>query len=294
MPRTVDGKPLEMLLNPLSVPSRVNNSLVYELLLGKAAAKRGEPYKIPGFTPKGTKWHDFVEQELKKNGLSSTEEVFDPMENKKLEQPITVGSGFVQKLSHTSESKMSVRGQGSYDVNFQPLKGRDELAKSKRLSGLESNSLLSSGAYNVLREGSTLRGSRNDDYWRTLRMGHEPQEPGQPFVFDKMKALLTGSGYAARAIPGTNKERLGFYTDKDLEKQHPLEVVNGDIVDINNMEPVKKGLFDPALTGGGKFGYITLPYRMPNPAAESVIMKLLGLSEKRLRAILAGEEELND
>lgn len=295
MPRTVDGRPLEMLLNPLSIPSRVNDSLLYELLLGKAAAKNGQPYKLPGFIPKGQKWYDFVQQELQKAGLSDTEEVFDPQENRKLENPITVGNGFVQKLSHTSESKLSSRGQGSYDLNEQPLKGRDEAAKSKRQSGLEINALLSSGAYNVTREVSTLRGQKNDDYWRQLRMGYEPQEPGRPFVFDKLRALLTGSGYAARALPNTpGRERLGFYTDRDLDKHNPLEVTNGDILDLNSMEPVKHGLFDPALTGGAKFGYIALPSRMPNPAAESAIMKLLGLTQAQLRAVLAGEEELND
>jgi len=293
MPRTVDGKPLEMLVNPLSIPSRVNNSLLYEVLLGKAAAKNGAPYKVPSFTPKGKKWHEFVEQELQKAGLQKTDEVFDPVENRKLENPITTGMGFVQKLSHTSESKMSVRGQGAYDVSEQPLKGHDDLAKSKRLSGLESNALLSSGAYNVLREGSTLRGQRNDDYWRQLRMGYDPQEPGEPFVFNKMKALMTGSGYAARAMPG-GKERLGFYTDKDLDQHRPLEVRTGDIVDMHNLEPIPHGLFDPAITGGNKFGYIALPDRMPNPAAETVIMKLLGITEKKLRAVLAGEEELDE
>ena len=295
MPRTVDGKPLEMLLNPLGVPSRVNPALIYELALGKAAQKTGQTYKLPAFVPKGGKWYDFVEQELKKAGVSDKEEVFDPMENRKLENPILVGSGFVQKLSHQAESKLSVRGQGSYDNSQQPLKGRDEAAKSKRLSGLESNALLSSGAYNVLREGATLRGQQNDDYWRKLRMGYEPQEPGTPFVFDKLHALLTGSGYAARALPGEpGRERLGFYTDKDLEKHRPLEVRSGDIVDMHSMEPVKHGLFDPALTGGAKFGYIALPSRMPNPAAESVIMKLLGITQNKLRSVLAGEEELDE
>lgn len=291
MPRTVDGKPLEMLLNPLSLPSRVNPSLLYELLLGKAAQKNGVAYKLPSFTPKGQKWHDFVESELKKAGLPDTEEVFDPLDNRKLENPITVGNGFVQKLSHQAESKMSVRGQGAYDVNESPLKGRDSLAKSKRLSGLESNALLSSGAYNVLREDSTLRGQKNDNYWKQLRMGYEPQDPGEPFVFNKLKALLTGSGYAARAIPG-GKERLGFYTDKDLDAHRPLEVRTGDIVNMNDLEPIPHGLFDPAITGGNKFGYIALPSRLPNPAAESVIMKLLGLTEKDLRSVLAGEKEL--
>ena len=291
MPRTVDGKPLEVLLNHLGIPSRVNSALVYELALGKIAEKTGQPYKMPAFNKPGEKWHEIVEQELRKNGMTDKEEVFDPVMGRKLENPIMVGSGYVLKLHHTSASKIAARGQGAYDVNQQPLHGGDDSAQSKRLSGLETGALLSSGAYGFLREGATLRGSKNDEYWRMLRQGHEPKEPGTPFVWDKFKALLTGSGYLARKLPG-GRERLQFYTDKDLDKAHPIEVRNGELVDLGTMEPTHGGLFDPALTGGNSWGYIKLPSPLPNPAAEDAILKLLGLTEKQYRAIIAGEQEL--
>lgn len=293
MPRTVDGKPLEVLLNPLGIPSRVNNSLIYELLLGKAARKNGQPYKLPTFLPKGQNWYDMVQAELDKAGVPDTEEVFDPRLNKKLENPITVGDAYVLKLHHTASSKISARGQGAYNADQQPLHGSGEQAQSKRLSGLESHSLLSAGAYGVLREGATLRGQRNDEYWRQLRQGYEPRPPGTPFVWDKFKALLTGAGYQVRKM-GQGRERLTFFTDKDLEKQAPLEVKTGDIVDLGTMEPTHGGLFDPALTGGSKWGYINLPFSVPSPAAEEVVRKLLGLTEKDYRAVIAGEMELPD
>jgi len=291
MPRTTDGAPLEVLLNPLGVPSRVNNSIIYELLLGKVAQKLGQQFKLPSFNRPDEKWYDFVEQKLKEAGLTDTEEVFDPMANKKLENPITVGVGHVLKLHHTSESKLSARGQGAYTADQQPLHGGSEAGKSKRLSGLETHSLMSSGAYHLLREGATLRGQRNDEYWRMLRQGYEPRPPGSPFVWDKFKTLLQGAGYQTKNM-GEGRIRLQFWSDRDLERESPIEVKTGDLLDIGTMQPVKGGLFDDALTGSNSWGYVQLPHPVPNPAAEDMIRKLLGLTEKQFRAVMSGEAEL--
>lgn len=291
MPRTLDGKPLEVLLNPLGLPSRVNNNLVYEILLGKIAAKTGQPYKIPGFNKQGEKWYDFTEQELKKHGLSPTEELFDPMSHRKLENPVTVGHAYISKLHHTSDSKLSVRGQGSYDNAEQPARGGSEHAQAKKVGNLETAALLSSGAYNVLKESATLRGQKNDEYWKALREGREPARPGSPFVWDKFHALLNGSGYLGRKLPG-GKERLTFYTDKDLDKANPIEVKTGDIVDLDSLAPIKGGLFDDAIVGGNSWGRIPLPFPVVNPATETMVRKLLGLTEKQFRDIMAGKEKM--
>lgn len=292
MPRTADGRPLDVLLNPLTLPSRMNSSAIYELLLGKVARKTGKPYKLPPFTKATEKWYDLVENELKANGLSDVEEVFDPALGRKLENPITVGEGFIQKLQHLTSEKMSARGQGAYDSDAQqPLHGGAEGAQSKRIGGLTTHALLSAGAYNFLRDAATVRGSRNDDYWRSLRQGHEPKEPGEPFAFSKFRALLTGAGLLAHKLPG-NRERLRFMTQRDLEDHKPTEVKTGDLVDLSTLEPRRGGLFDPSLTGRQGYGYIKLPFPVINPAGEDVARKLLGLTEKEFRSILSGESEL--
>ena len=291
MPRTLDGEPLEVLLNPLGIPSRANNSMIYELLLGKVAKKMGKAITLPGFNKPGEKWHKVVRDYLNQAGLNETEEVFDPTTNRKLGQPITVGVGHVLKLHHTSASKMSARSQGGYDANQQPLKGGSEAAQAKRLSGLEAHSLLSAGAYATLREGATLRGQKNDEYWRSIREGVKPKPPGRPFVWDKFRALISGAGMHAKDV-GDGNLRLGPMTDDILEGMKPFEVKSGDMVDINSLEPVAGGLFDQAIVGNNKWGKIKLPFSMPNPAFESSIRSLLGLTEKELRAILAGEQEL--
>lgn len=291
MPRTLDGKPLEVLLNPLGIPSRANNSMIYELLLGKIAAKRGEPIRLPGFNGPEERWHELVRRMLDEEGVPDTEEVFDPVMNKKLGKPVTVGMGYMLKLHHTSASKSSARGQGGYDANQQPLKGGSESAQSKRMSNLEAHSMLSAGAYANLREGSTLRGQKNDEYWRTLRSGNTPKPPGRPFVWDKFKALLVGAGMHARDL-GKGNIRLGPFTDADLDKQDPITIETGELVDLHTLDPVKGGLFDTALVGSNKWGRIELPFEIPNPAFEPAIRNLLGLTEKEMREIMAGRMEL--
>lgn len=291
MPRTKDGNPLEVLLNPLGIPSRVNNGIIYELLLGKAAAKMGQPVKVPSFNKPGEKWYDFVAKTLKDNDLSETEEVFDPMSNRLLENPITVGVGHILKLHHTSASKASARGQGGYDLDQQPLKGGSEAAQAKRLSGLEVHSLLSAGAYKTLREGATLRGQKNDEYWRALRQGYKPKPPGAPFAWEKFQTLLTGAGLQARKVDG-GKLRLGPFTDDDLDKRGAVDINSGDLVDMNTMDPVPGGLFDQSIVGNNKWGKISLPFKVPNPAFEPAVRHLLGLTEKELRGIMSGQMEL--
>ena len=291
MPRTKDGQPLEVLLNPLGIPSRVNNGIIYELLLGKVAAKNGAPVKVPSFNAKGERWYDFVANKLQEAGLPETEEVFDPMSNRLLENPITVGVGHVLKLHHTSESKASARGQGGYDLDQQPLKGGSDAAQAKRLSGLEVHSLLSAGAYKTLKEGATLRGQKNDEYWRALRQGYKPKPPGTPFAWEKFQTLLTGAGLHARKVDG-GKLRLGPFTDDELEKRQPMEIRSGDLVDLSSLDPIPGGLFDQTIVGNNKWGKISLPFKVPNPAFEPAIRHLLGLTEKELRGILSGQIEL--
>lgn len=291
MPRTADGKPLEVLSNQLGLVSRANASLPFELLAGKVAAITGKPIKLPGFNKAGENWVDTVQQMLTDNGIEAEEKVFDPSAGKWLRNPVTVGSGYILKLHHTSDSKASSRGTGSYDSDEQPQRGGGASGQSKRLSGLETHALLSSGAYATIREGATLRGQRNDAYWRSLRQGQSPKPPGRPFVWDKFLAMLQGTGMMARDL-GEGKLRLGPFTDKDLSAHEPVEVKHGGMINLRTLEPDPGGLFDPSLAGANKWGSITLPTALPNPAFEEAIRTLTGLTKKEFQAVLAGEAEL--
>lgn len=293
MPRTKDGKPLDVLFNQLGLVSRVNANMMYEAMLGKVAEKTGKKYKLPTFNKDSEKWYDFVENELKKNNLSDVEPVYDPVIDRDLDQPIAVGNAYFLKLHHTSDSKLSSRGQGIYDQNEMPVKGGEEGMKSKRHSNLESNAILSSGAYNVIKDAIHLRGQRNDDYWRKVRMGQTPSlAKKSPFIWDKYIALMQGAGINAKRADNGDSIQATPFTYKDFALFNPVEIKNDGIIDFKNMKPISGGLFDPALTVGNRWGKITLDRHYPNPAFEDTIISLLGLKRSTFNDILAGKESL--
>lgn len=191
----------------------------------------------------------------------------------------------------SGNSKASSRGQGSYDLWRQPAKGGSESAKAKRLSGLESQVLLSSGAYANLREGSTLRGQQQDEYWRNLRSGLPTKKPGVPFAWEKTMQMLRGAGMNT-TDDGKGTLRLGPMRDNDLENFKPVEIKTGELLNLNTMAPVDGGLFDKSIVGNNGWGKISLPFKVPNPAYEDSIRVLLGLKKKEVEDIMNGVMEL--
>ena len=292
-PRTESGQTVDVLLNPLGLPSRANNALTFELALGKAAKAAGKPLVVPAYAPKGTRYIDMVREKLAEHGLTEKERLYDPAKDIYTANPVNVGTGYIMKLIHMVDHKSSSRSTGAYDVDEQPLKGGSEEAKAKRLSGLETAAMLSASAYHNIREGATLRGQRNDEYWRTLRAGYTPAAPGKPFVWDKFQAMLSGSGLLARNL-GDGKLRLGPMTDKTLEAYRPIEIENGELVEPGTMKEVPGGLFDPRMVVTNRWGKISLPHPVPNPAFEGAIASLLGITQKKLQAVLDGTETLEE
>lgn len=293
MPKTEDGQPLDMLLNPLSLVSRANPSSQHEIRLGKIAKKLGAPIKVPSFLPKGKDWNTHIAELEAQHGVSPTERIFDPETNRFLDSPVTVGYAFVNKLHHTAHGKMSARGSGGYDMNQQPARGGGDAAQAKRFSGLENFATLSSGAYAVMRENSTLRGQRNDEYWRNLRAGKPLPKVGAPFVWNKFRALLSGAGIATRDV-GSGRYRLAPMTDDDLDKEQPVDIENGELVRLADLSPVPNGLFDSRIVTGEKWGRIKLPRPVINPAMEDAVRVMLGLTKQQLHDVLVGKADLDE
>lgn len=157
--------------------------------------------------------------------MSDVETVYDPVIDRDLDQPIAVGNAYFLKLHHTSDSKLSSRGQGIYDQNEMPVKGGEEGMKSKRHSNLESNAILSSGAYNIIKDAIHLRGQRNDDYWRKVRMGQTPSlAKKSPFIWDKYIALMQGAGINAKRADNGDSIQATPFTDKDFALFNPVEI----------------------------------------------------------------------
>ena len=293
MPRTEDGQPLDALINPLSLVSRANPASQHELRLGKIAKKLGQPMKIPSYLPKGQNWNDYIDQLEQQHGVQSQEMIYDPESGRMLSAPVTVGYGFINKLHHTSEGKVSARGTGSYDLNEQPSRGGGEMAQAKRYSGLENFATLSSGAYALMRENSTIRGQKNHEFWKALRTGKTPPKVGEPFVWHKFRAIMAGAGMNTRPT-GKGKYRLAPFTDKDLDERDPVDVDNGEMVDLRSLTPVAGGLFDSRLLNGERWGRVKLPRPVINPAMEETVRTMLGITKAELEEVLAGRVALVD
>jgi RNA polymerase Rpb2, domain 6/RNA polymerase Rpb1, domain 2 len=282
-----EGKPVDILINPAAMIGRVNPTMIYEALLGKIANKRGKPYYLPSFSKENTL--DMVEAELAKHGVQPNEDLFDPETSRKVPNVLT-GIQFFQKLEHTSESKESGRGEGGVDLNEQPTKGGSE--GSKRLGGLVNNALLSHGAIEVLKDAKLNRGSKNAEMWTRIRNGESLPAPKVPFVFNKFIATLQGAGINVKRK--ADKLHLFAMTDKDVDEMAPHEVLSGDTVDPSSAEPVKGGLFDPAIFGanGDRWSKIPLDQPIPNPLMEDPIRSFLKLTKPMYREIIAGRQSL--
>ncbi len=285
-----DGKPYEILLNPLGIISRGNPSQVYEALLGKVARARGQAFKVPSFNDKSLL--DLVKKELADAKLSDTEDLLDPSTSRKIPGVLT-GERFMFKLHHTAESKGKGRGDlGAYTSEGLPAKGGEFGAK--RVSNMEINALLSHGATEVLRDSQVVRGQRNDDYWRAFRLGLTPPSPKVPFVYEKFLSYLQGAGINVRKDP--DRLQLFAMTDKDVDKLSSGALQTGKTVENDTLAEIQGGLFDKTLTGGHngqRWTHVGLVEPMPNPVMEEPIRRMLGLTQKKFEAVLSGVEELN-
>lgn len=293
MPRGADGRPFEVLLNPLGVITRTNPSQMVEAALGKISEKTGKRYAVKDFD-NIEDLTEFAIEELRKNNLSDMEDIEDPETGKKIKSIFT-GNRFFMKLHHTSESKGQGRGIASgYTAEETPAKGGEE--GSKRMALMDVNALLSHGAHEVLRDAGAIRGQKNDDYWAAFMGGKAMPIPRVPLTYRKFMAQLQAAGI--NPVRNGSKTQLMALTDKDVDSlSGDREIKRSDTVDWDGgMKPVGDGLFDPKLTGGHggtMWSHIKLHEPMPNPVMEEPIRRVLGLTESKFRDVLAGKEELN-
>ena len=293
MPHDKEGNPYEALVSPLGLISRVNPAQVIEAALGKVAAKTGQPYKIPDFD-NNKDLIDFAQKELEKHGLTDTENVTDPETGRNISGVLT-GNRFFMKLHHTAESKGQGRSTGGYTAEGTPAKGGSEGAK--RIGMLDLGALLSHGAGQVIRDAKMVRGQANPEYWSQFMAGYSPPLPKVPHVYEKFVNQLKAAGINTTR-DGT-KTHIMAMTDKDVDAlAGDREIKNSETVDWKGlMKPKAGGLFDETMTGGhggNRWSKITLHEPMPNPVMEDPIRRVLGITEKQFRTVLAGQATMFD
>ncbi|WP_347157146.1 DNA-directed RNA polymerase subunit beta [Pontibacter chitinilyticus] len=156
MPFLEDGTPMDIVLNPLGVPSRMNIGQIYETVLGWAGLKLGRKYATPIFDGAT---EEQVSAELAEAGLPrfGRSYLYDGLSGERFDQPITVGVIYMLKLGHLVDDKMHARSIGPYSlITQQPLGGKAQFG-GQRFGEMEVWALEAFGASNVLQEILTVK-----------------------------------------------------------------------------------------------------------------------------------------
>jgi len=202
MPYDQDGTPVDIILTPLGVPSRMNLGQILELHLGLAAHTLGYQAIVPAFagaTP------DEIKEELVKAGYSASGKMplFDGRTGEKFEQDIAVGYMYILKLHHMVEDKIHMRSIGPYSlINQQPLGGRAQNG-GQRLGEMEVWALLGYGAAHILRESLTYK---SDDIqgrsaaFDAIVKGESIRQAGTPASFNVLMSNMRGLALDAELI----------------------------------------------------------------------------------------------
>src|SRR5579863_103444 len=186
MPYLPDGTPVEIVLNPLGVPSRMNVGQILETHLGWAAHALGLHYATPVFD-------GATEREIKKQlteaklPTAGKTQLFDGMTGMPFEQPVTVGYIYMLKLSHLVDDKIHARSIGPYSlITQQPLGGKAQFG-GQRFGEMEVWALEAYGAAYILQE---LLTAKSDDVYGRAKIyeaivkGEAAIEPGVPESFN--------------------------------------------------------------------------------------------------------------
>ena len=166
MPHLPDGTPVDMMLNPLGVPSRMNIGQVLELHLGMAAKKLNTNFVTQIFDGLNREniLDAFKEAELPENGKF---ELINPINGEKIDSPVALGYMYMLKLSHMIDDKMHARSTGPYSlISQQPLGGKSQNG-GQRFGEMETWAIESYGATKILQEMLTYK---SDDIYGRNRL----------------------------------------------------------------------------------------------------------------------------
>ena len=200
MPFLEDGTPVDIVLNPLGVPSRMNIGQIYETVLGWAGKKLGKKYSTPVFDGASA---DEINKITDKAGVPRYGHtyLFDGGTGERFDQPATVGVIYMLKLGHMVDDKMHSRSIGPYSlITQQPLGGKAQFG-GQRFGEMEVWALQAYGSSSALQEILTVK---SDDVvgraktYESIVKGDTLPEPGLPESFNVLMHELKGLGLDIR------------------------------------------------------------------------------------------------
>ena len=253
MPFLPDGTPVDIVLNPLGVPSRMNVGQTYECLLGLAAYLTGEHYEAPSFDERyGANTSERVTKEellrgIKESGCDWVREdgkvyLIDGRTGERFDRPVAVGLSYILKLVHLVDDKIHARSTGPYSlVTQQPLGGKAQFG-GQRFGEMEVWALEAYGAAYTLQEMLTIKSDdvngRNRAYEAIVKGDNIPR-PGIPESFKVLVRELQSIGLDITVAKKDGQE-VDLMTDMDdLRKAAPkrtLSDVDSELLNINFFE----------------------------------------------------------
>ena len=252
MPFMPDGTPVDVVLNPLGVPSRMNLGQVLEVHLGAAARLLNWKVATPVFD--GASEED-IEECLKMAGLESNGKtvLYDGRTGEPFDKPITVGVMYMLKLHHLVDDKIHARSTGPYSlVTQQPLGGKAQFG-GQRFGEMEVWALEAYGAAYTLQEILTVK---SDDVvgrvktYEAIVKGENIPEPGIPESFKVLVKELQSLGLDVRLYSDDDEElELKEHVDEGIEltEEQGRQMMEQEMLDEQNLTEIPEEEIDSDL-----------------------------------------------
>ncbi len=239
MPYMPDGKPVDIMLNPLGVPSRMNIGQILEIHLGMAGKKMGVKYATPVFD--SATWED-IEEEIAEAGMDKDAKtvLYDGRTGEAFDNKVSVGVMYMVKLHHMVDDKLHARATGPYSlVTQQPLGGKAQFG-GQRFGEMEVWALYAYGAAHVLQEILTIK---SDDIvgrvkvYEALVKGKVVNQAGVPESFRVLVKEFQALGLDVQVV--NNQDEICEF--KDMEEEEPETAFKIDEIElkeeIKDLEP---------------------------------------------------------
>ena len=249
MPYLPDGTPVDVILNPLGVPSRMNLGQILELHLGMAGKKLGVHYATPIFDSATEK---DIQEEVAEAGLDPDYKtwLYDGKTGEKFDKRVSVGVMYMIRLVHMVDDKIHARATGPYSmVTQQPLGGKAQFG-GQRFGEMEVWALYAYGAAHILQEVLTIK---SDDVvgrvrvYEALVKGKPIPQPGVPESFRVLIKEFQALGLDIQIVnkDGTLKEIKDLESEEDKDDapvsieeigKHEEETPESDYEDVEKDE----------------------------------------------------------
>ena len=262
MPYLEDGTPVDIILNPLGVASRMNLGQIFETHLGWAASKLGYRAVTPGLDSAS---EDEIRAELKRAGLPESGKVtlHDGRTGFPFDNKVCVGQIYMMKLNHLVEDKAHMRSIGPYSlITQQPLGGKAQFG-GQRFGEMEVWALEGYGARHTLQEMLTIK---SDDVlgraaaYESIIRGDKIREPNIPASFNVLMNELKSLAFDIKPIYESESERkddfkelkIGIASPDEILRWSHGEVIKPETINYRTQRPEKDGLFSERIFGPTK------------------------------------------